>query len=215
MKPWYCQVRLIENGARVAFIGANPGGGQLELEEDRESGGVDAPYDENRQYNAWLDDEHPRGSLGKNRMSLQLRVKEAFRILFGEKGEDELRRAACFNVVPLRSGDVGGLSGETWTAGSSWCLDVIKHVSPEVIVCLGNGQRSPWSVLANRQMEFRMVDCERQKVYNKFYIKRARITAGYLKGSLVVGLPHLSRVSEMKDLRRAAERLEVRYLLAK
>ena len=209
MKPWYCQVNLIENGARVAFIGTNPGGGKREQKIDRESGGVEAPYDENRQYNAWLDDEHLRGSLGKNRTELQSRVKEAFRILFGERGESVLRRAACFNVVPLRSCDVSKLSGETWTAGSAWCLDVIKHVSPEVIVCLGNGPRSAWSLLANQQIEIGMDDCERQKVYNNFYIKQARISAGCLKGSLVVGLPHLSRVVNMRCLRRAARRLGV------
>ena len=209
MKPWYCQVNLIENGARVAFIGTNPGGGQREQQVDRESGGVEAPYDENRQYNAWLDDEHLRGSLGKNRTKLQCRVKEAFRILFGERGESVLRRAACFNVVPLRSCDVSKLSGETWTAGSAWCLDVIKHVSPEVIVCLGNGSRSAWSLLANRHIEIGVDDSERRKVYNNFYIKRAHITSGCLKGSLVIGLPHLSRVSNMRCLRRAARRLGV------
>ena len=201
MKPWYCSVDIVEDGARIAFIGANPGGGRQEWDEDVESGGTCAPYDKGLQYNAWLDDEHS----GVGQVGLQNRVKETFHILFGEKGKDILREAACFNVVPLRSQNVEKLSKETWRAGSDWCLNVVEHVSPEVIVCLGNGQRSAWNMFA----KIGISECGREKVYNNFYIKRGYVPVGELGSSLVIGLPHLSRVKKMKALRIAAEKLKV------
>ena len=209
VKAWYSSINLIENGARVAFIGANPGGGQQEWKDDVESGGLQAPYDGNRQYNAWLDDEH-WGASRNRQLGLQGRVREAFRILYGEQSETVLRHAACFNVVPSRSPDVQKLSQETWMAGAFWCLDVTEHVSPETIICLGNGDgRSAWSIFASRWMGAGVKDVRQREVYNNFSVKVCRISQGALEGALVVGLPHLSRVNKMDAVREAAESLEI------
>ena len=98
-KPWYCSASIIERGAEVAFIGANPGGGPQSEAEDARLGYHKRPYDDHR-YNAWLDDRHWEGD-GRGH---QQRAVEAFEILFGSQGRNILRRAACFNVVPLPTG---------------------------------------------------------------------------------------------------------------
>ena len=44
ISPWYCAARLIEHGARVAFVGANPGGGVTSKREDERVGRLRRPY---------------------------------------------------------------------------------------------------------------------------------------------------------------------------
>ena len=188
----------------MAFIGANPGGGQQEWDDDVNSDSADAPYDKTRQYNAWLDDIHVTGNSGRQ-TALQERVKKAFEILAGEQYEEVLRNAACFNVVPLRSMNVSKLSRETWMAGVEWCLAVSEHISPDVIICLGNGKDSAWSVFANNVRG----DLEKQKVYGTFNLKRGHISYGNLSGAQVIGLPHLSRMGDVEALRRAAVSLGI------
>ena len=212
-KPWYCSVSLIENGANVAFIGANPGGGSRDRSYDQLQGVLTRPYEENRLYNAWLDDTHWGGNLGRP-TDLQNSVKFAFGILFGEQSESILRNTACFNVVPIRSRDVSKLSQQTWMAGVVWCLDVVEHISPKVIVCLGNGNnRSAWSAFAKRWKGLGIGEIEQQKVYGTYYLKRGGISLGALTGTLVIGLPHLSRMQDVHALKRTAELMEINSLI--
>lgn len=200
IKPWYCSVRIIENGAKVAFIGANPGGGPQSEEDDKQRSILRLPY-ENKKYNAWLDDTH-----WENGGEQQQRAIEVFRIFFGpQRAERILRNAACFNVVPLRSKEVKDLSLETWKKGVSWCVDVLEHVSPKVIVCNGNGnRRSAWSVF-----RLDITELEERKIYNTFSLKRGRIACGKLAGALVIGLPHLSRMKSIRCLKNAAAGWEI------
>ena len=95
-------------------------------------------------------------------------------------------------------------------AGASWCLDVTEHVSPEVIVCLGNGDgRSAWNVFASRWKGAGVSGVMQQEIYNNFSLKVCRISRGALEGTLVVGLPHLSRVYGMDAVRESAETLGI------
>ena len=214
-KPWYCSTALIENGASIAFIGANPGGGPQDRSYDHQEGVLRKPYEKDRQYNAWLDDIHWGNNL-RRPTDLQNNVKYAFRVLFGEQGESILRNAACFNVVPIRSRNVSKLSQQTWTAGVAWCLDVADHVSPKVIICLGNGNtRSAWSVFAKRWMDTGMGEIEKQQVYGTFHLKHGRITVGTLANTLVIGLPHLSRMKNVHALQKTAESMKLTPLIYK
>ena len=43
IKPWYCSARVIESGTKVAFIGANPGGGEQAQVDDRKLGVLNPP----------------------------------------------------------------------------------------------------------------------------------------------------------------------------
>ena len=209
IKPWYSSVRNFHNGANVAFIGANPGGGQASRTTDDQLGVLSWPYDDSRQYNAWLDDMYWESSSNDSTAS-QLRVRKTFSILLGARGEDMLRTAACFNVVPVRSSDVSKLSKCTWSARVSWCLDVAEYVAPELIICLGNSKgRSAWSVFAGRWRGTGLENPREEKVYGTFLLKRGEISQGVLRGTSVIGLPHLSRVDDLKALRRAAEKLDL------
>ncbi len=94
--------------------------------------------------------------------------------------------------------------------GAFWCLDVTEHVSPEMIICLGNGNgRSAWSIFASRWMGAGVKDVKQREIYNNFSLKVCRISQGALKGALVVGLPHLSRVRSMDAVRDAAVTLRI------
>ena len=135
ISPWYCAARLIEHGARVAFIGANPGGGAMSKEDDERVGRLRRPY-EASQYNAWLDDMHWEGGGASH----QQRVIDTFKLLFGSsQGEYVLREAACLNVVPVRSVRTSELSRRTWSEGVEGVTQVLMHVAPGIIVCNGNG----------------------------------------------------------------------------
>ena len=201
IKPWYSYASSIENGADVAFIGANPGGDRVDQTNDEQLGYLQLPYDENQQYQAWLDDRH----WGDKK--LQIRAIEAFEILFvgSAKGKHVLRNAASFNVVPMRSSNVNKLSKQTWDEGINWCMDVVAHISPKIIVCLGNGEtKSAWSVFKRG-----MTEVEKRPIYNNFSIKRGRANYRF-NNALVIGLPHLSRVHGMRQLSEAAMGWEIK-----
>ena len=210
-KPWYCSVDKIENGADVVFIGANPGGRKQAWKDDLRSGGLEAPYEKRRHYQAWLDDEH-WGTSGDKQRGLQARVLEAFDILFSSDGESTLRNAASFNVVPMRSNEVDKLSRQTWNEGAKWCLDVLDHISPSIIVCLGNGKRpgrSAWSVVADERYGFGIREYEERPVNGTYNLKRG-LASLKEKDALVIGLPHLSYPVNMRNLREAAVGWEIK-----
>ena len=185
ISPWFCAAGMIEYGAKVAFIGANPGGGARSQRDDERTGRLLRPY-EDEGYNAWLDDAHWEGRGAVH----QRRAIELFKMLFGDsRGEGMLRWAACLNVVPLRSPRTSDLSARTWGEGVKWVTRVLRHISPEVIVCNGNGeQRSAWSALNSIGTGITRV--QHRPLHNKFALKR-----GQVEGATVIGLPHLSRVS--------------------
>ena len=200
IKPWYSSVSLIENGAETVFIGANPGGGRSDQINDEKLGYLQLPYDDNQLYQAWLDDRHWGDK------ELQVRAIEAFEILYGsrDKGRGALRNAASFNVVPMRSSDVNKLSRQTWNEGVSWCTDVVAHIAPKIIICLGNGEtKSAWSVFKKG-----MTEVEKRPIYNNFSLKRGYANHRF-NNALVIGLPHLSRVHGMPQLRAAAMGWEI------
>lgn len=202
VKPWYCSASLIERGAEVAFIGANPGGKSQSEADDSRLGILERPYNGESLYNAWLDDTHWEGDRGH-----QQRVAAAFEILFGSNGRDILRKAACFNVVPLRSSGIKDMSTRTWNNGVDWVSDVLEHVRPSTIICNGNGSgRSAWSALSGSRFGIEVI--EEPTVYHNFRLKRGRIRRGTLSGSDVIGLPHLARMRSIPRLRQAVQRLE-------
>ena len=199
IKPWYSSAKAIEDGTKVAFVGANPGGGEQAQIDERRLGVLNHPY-EDLDYNAWLDDRHWGGG------ELQANALETFDILFGKQGSRVLRGSACFNVVPLRTTGTGYLSSDTWEKGVSWAKDVLEHVAPKEIVCNGNGpSKSPWSVFSKRP--FGITRVEEVPLYNNFRLKHGVIESGKLAGASVIGLPHLSRMKSLPRLRDAASKL--------
>ena len=202
VKPWYCSASLIERGAEVAFVGANPGGRSQSEADDSRLGILERPYDDESLYNAWLDDTHWEGDGGH-----QQRVAAAFEILFGSSGRDTLRKAACLNVVPLRTSGTNDMSTTTWNNGVNWVSDVLEHVQPGTVICNGNGSaRSAWSAINVSRFGIEAID--EKQVYGTFRLKRGRIARGALSGAEVIGLPHLARMKSIPQLQQAVQRLE-------
>ena len=203
MRPWYCSVSIIEKGAEVAFIGANPGGGAESEKTDKRLGVLAWPYDYD-DYCAWLDDRHWEGS-GPGH---QKRAQGAFEILFGQRGQEVLRNAACFDVVPIRSTGIGELSEGTWQSGVALAMEVLAHVRPRLIVCNGNGEgKSAWGVFRGQDQRFGLEVLAKASMTKKFSLKAGRITRGELAGVEVIGLPHLARMTSLPQLEAAAKAL--------
>ena len=199
IKPWYCSANIIEKGAVVAFIGANPGGRPESEETDKELCVLDWPY-RYATYNAWLDDRHWDG-FGR---AHQESVLGAFRILFGAQGEEILRNAACFNVVPLRTKRVNKLKKATWQSGTAWTMEVLEHVRPRLIVCNGSGvSRSAWGALLDSRQGLAK-EQHKVQVQGTLMLKIGRIAHGEIAGAEVIGLPHMSRAKSLHNLRVAA-----------
>ena len=208
LKPWYCSVNLIANGASVAFIGSRPAGNMQDFESDRRLGILNMPNDPG--YQAWLHDTH--WGQGAGIIKEQRKVWTAFEILFGENWRDTLLNTASFNVVASRFENSSHISNQTWMAGMAWCLDVLYHISPNVIVCLGNGEpnvKSAWSIFRRAYNGAAMPTFRHEPVSGNYSLKHGRIFEGPLRGAEVVGLPQLYMPVNMDGLRSAAERLGI------
>ena len=209
MKPWYCSVKLIEGGAKVAFIGSRPAGNVADYEADKRNGVLNKPYDD-PEYQAWLDDTHWGKGTGITKE--QKKVWTAFEILFGSSWRYTLQHTASFNVVASRFEDASHISTQTWMAGMAWCFDVLYQVSPDVIVCLGNGEpngKSAWSIFRRAYNGTAMPTFRQEHVSGNYSLKHGRIVEGPLRGTEVVGLPQLYMPVNMDGLRSAAEKLGI------
>ena len=88
----------------------------------------------------------------------------SYRLQTAPRSRDTLRGAACFNVVPLHTGNVAGLSQATWERGVEWAIAALEHVAPDGIVCNGKGSdRSAWNIFTDRR--FDITEVEEVEVY--------------------------------------------------
>ncbi len=117
-KCWYCDARLIEDGAKLAFIGVNPTGDQHDAAHDKKERYLDAPYEKRDPlWNAWLDEEWPDGNPYH---PYRERVHRIFKAMCGPGWEQVLRSTACFNVCPFRTVQTGHLPPALWSASTEW-----------------------------------------------------------------------------------------------
>ena len=188
-KCWYCDAKLIENGATRAFVGINPAGGKSSEQIDIERGSLEAPYSV-RGYNSWLDED---GWEGKGRQH-QARVKQMFESMYGRAWAEKLRETACLNVVPLRTGNASEIPATVWDFSYQWFGHVIEHVRPKLILCNGNGEiKSPWAVLCSL---YRVNDVKKIPVGapgSTASIKETVIESEVLMGTRIIGMPLLNR----------------------
>ena len=189
VKCWYNAARLFDQGAKIAFIGINPGGGDhFHSQQDKDNGYLEKPYNDPN-FNAWLDESwggKPPGGSGH-----QLSAQRVFKILYGDDWEKVLRNTACFNVAPFRTGNVNELPSGAWEAAIYWFRQVLEHVKPKLIICNGNSEYlSPWSVLGE---SYTLGDKNKIHIKGVSSIKQGLIQSGTLKGTTVIALPHLSR----------------------
>ena len=115
---WYCDARLIEDGAKLAFISVNPTGDQHDAAHDKKERYLDAPYEKRDPlWNAWLDEEWPDGNPYH---PYRERVHRIFKAMCGPGWEQVLRSTACFNVCPFRTVQTRHLPPALWSSSTEW-----------------------------------------------------------------------------------------------
>ena len=191
LKPWYSHLSAFQPGIKRALVGIDPGG-EPSMPDDT----VGCRYRElleGDSYNAFLDERWPKesGSTELYRAGeapLQQAVRKVFAILFPELDtEAEIRATTCFNACPIRTGLGSKIPphGRVWSLSEDWYKSVLEHIRPELLICIGNGDVSPWKLLN--------VDEEKPiKFAKSAHLKHG---SAKLKGGQsikVIGLPHLT-----------------------
>lgn len=172
----YSLVRVL-SGARVAFIGLNPGGRSIDTAHGEFSSEKGSAY--RKEIEDW----------GSSR-SLQDQVIALFNRLNVSPEE-----VLAGNLVPFRSPDAQSLSGalEAIAFGRSQWSEILEKLQPSIVVSMGG--------TTNREIS-RLLKVGKTV---RHPVGWANYTAsrGEFAGGTWVGLPHLSRFSIMK--RRASQ----------
>ena len=186
-KFWYSDATLIENGAKRAFVGINPGGKCGDDKHDHKMGYLQAPYCR-RGFNAWLDEKWPGGN------PHQKVTRDLFREMYGwNRYAQILRETACFNVCPFRTTSARDLTSSLWDSSIEWCEDVLVQIAPKLIICNGSGKtRSPWSAITGR-FSVEHVFC--QEVQANGWIREGILRKPPMTHVRILGLPFLKRFS--------------------
>ena len=153
-KPWYSPRWMfdeMQSSSGRLLIGTNPGGDPA-LPDDTTGPIYEQLLDSPRRHNAFLDESWNGQPKGES--DLQCSVRKVFKRLYGEsRGDDELRRTACFNVSPIRSKRANDLPKGAWPASVKWFKEVVKQLRPHTIICIGSAKsgKSPWVALETDQ----------------------------------------------------------------
>lgn len=192
VKPWYSHLSTFQPGTKRALVGIDPGG-HPSLPDDT----VGPRYRElleGDSYNAFLDERWPKKS-GSHTLHLageaplQLAIHEVFGALFpGSDSKEAIRATACFNACPIRTGLGSRLPprGKVWCRSEKWCIGVLEHIQPELIICIANGKISPWQALDVRHQKKIRLACRANLKCGSVKLKSGRSVK-------VIGLPHLTR----------------------
>lgn len=186
VKPWYSSRAAFVPGVEVVVIGANPGGAADAPPNDAKI--ETYQRDLNRKgFNAYLDESWDGARPGSSK--LQRGVRMVFSTLYGgsANGDDALRKSVCFNVCPLRTSDMSQLPPEVWSESVRWCMEVLHHLNPSLIICNGISDPSPLAVFG------RSLNLLDREPLGTTYVRYGVIANGDLEGAKVLGIPHLSR----------------------
>ena len=192
LKPWYSSRSVFKSGVEIVLMSANPAGDPNNPPADT---GVHT-YQRNLDregFNAYLHESWDDYPVGK--APLQCAVSIVFQEIFGHcRSETTLLQAACFDLCPIRTRDTkeSNLPETVWKASVDWSQEVLDHLRPNIIVCVGNGnQRSAWSAV--RSIYDTGATPRTIPVKKNFPIKYGVFRNRDSDSSLVIGLPHLSR----------------------
>ena len=186
IKPWYSARAALKPGVEVVVIGANPGGDASAPPNDAK---VETyQRDLNREgFNAYLDESWDGASPGQSK--LQRGVRTVFSTLYGgsANGDKSLRDSVCFNVCPLRTSDTSQIPDVVWLKSGVWCLEAVIHLNPNLIICNGIGDKSPWNALGSAVTQ---ID---EEPLGRTSVRCGTIAREENEGIKVLGIPHLSR----------------------
>ena len=209
IKPWYSARTAIKPGVDVVVIGANPGGDAAAPPNDAKIESYQR--DLNRDgFNAYLDESWDGASPGQSK--LQRGVRTVFATLYGgsANGDKSLRDAVCFNVCPLRTSDTSQIPGLVWKASARWCIKVLEHLEPALVICNGVSHPSAWTAI---QQFDDFVKTFHSEPLGRSAIRYGMMASGPLESTRILGIPHLSRTGTWGDtpiaLRNIASRSKI------
>ena len=194
-KPWYSPRWMfdeIQSGSGRLLVGTNPGGDPA-VPDDTTGRDYEQTLDSRYQYNAFLDESWNHQPKGES--DLQCSVRKVFKRLYGEsRGDDELRRTACFNVSPIRSKRVNDLPERAWPASVKWFKEVVKPLRPNTIICIGSAKngKSPWVALEADQ-----IWCHKIAKNATLRFGTTRLTASHK--AKVIAIPHPTGAAFNRD----------------
>lgn len=199
VKPWYNPRWMFNQGAERVFLGINPGGdpGNPDGTAERHVCADPDSHGEDGAYNSWLCEYWgARARSGSRKPNPhQAAVWLAFEALYGEtEWEDALKRAPTFNVCPLRTRGAWDIPPNVWESSSAWCNRVIHELRPTTIICNGNGETSPWSVLHKTG---NLESTAPARISKSTNLKRGIYTHNEAESD-VIGIPSLSRFASTK-----------------
>ena len=191
MKPWYSSLSAFKPDVDVVLIGANPAGDPQNPPPDS----AVVAYKDNLardNYNAYLDESWK--GLPNGEEALQRGVRTAFYALTGDKdaGDALLRKSVCFNVCPVRTKETGQIPVAVWKRSEEWCMEVLQHLNPRLIICNGIGKRSPLSCVNGPEDA---VELRHLEPFGSGCVRYGRINGNGPRAQCgVLGIPHLSRL---------------------
>lgn len=203
VKPFYSPYWLFEprpEGVDRVLIGVNPGGVPQSPKAD-DVHQYRRFLESSESLNSYLDESWGNHEPGD--ANPQVGIANVFKSLFGEdRWEAALRSTATFNVCPLRTSRSLHIPNAVWEASVKWCLEVIMELRPRSILCLAvldpnykPAFRSPWHAIEER---FRINRTYTEDVTSDetdgwpALILGGDITGSELRGSKVLGIPHVS-----------------------
>ena len=195
-KPWYSPRWMfdeMQSSSGRLLIGTNPGG-DPSTPDVTTGPNYEKLLESPCRYNAFLDESW--NCLPNGESDLQCSVRKVFKILYGKsRGDDELRRTACFNVSPIRSERVSDLPDEAWSDSIKWIKEVIKQLRPHTVICIGSAEngRSPWFALETVQQW-----CRKVGGTGTLRVGTTRLTAS--AKAKVIAIPHPTGARYSRDL---------------
>lgn len=183
-KPWYSDASLIEHGAKRVFVGINPAGDESTQRTDEAAGYIDAPYDVEG-WNAILDEQKPPSH------PYNVSIPSLFTTMYGEAWETELRKTVCFNLCPHRTRNTKELPEAVARSSVVWFRNVLNHIQPEFVICMGNKDGDPWdgpwAALDSRYTITQFQACRLSRM--GYSVKHGKLRKSPHAGVRVLGLP--------------------------
>ena len=197
--PWYNPACLFKPGTRRVLIAPRPFGfgyrppmPYVPDDHDCKAMGCDE-----RVMNELID--YSWGCRAPGHDLRQIYARLLFVELYGIDGwEATLRGTPCFNLYPIRDYDLNELPGEVWDATIEWCKEVLDHLRPKTIICIGtDGRRTPWTAL-DRMLGLRQVGS--RPISGSLVIKTATVYRSSLFAAEVIAFPDTTSYALMNEL---------------
>lgn len=157
------------------------------------------------------------GSWDEKGTKAQQKMLCVFDSLFGpDRAGEVLLTTPSFDACSVRVTKERQIPRDVWKCSKPWFYSVLEHLQPSLIICNRNSKpsngKSAWGALLDNQ-HYDIRCKSRTLIRWPGYLKSAKITAGTLRGTKVIGVPQLTRwgTDELwKELRKLGAELGLR-----